>query len=77
MTQTQRLLEYLRCNRSINPLQAWTELGIYRLAARVNDLKKAGECIESGAVEVKNRYGEECRVAEYRLAEQQLELRMG
>ena len=33
-TQAERLLAYLQQHGSITPMQAWQELGIYRLAAR-------------------------------------------
>ena len=66
-TQTTRLREYLIYKGSIQPLEAWTELGIYRLSARINDLKKQGYEITSGRTEVRNRYGEKLNVAEYKL----------
>jgi hypothetical protein len=66
-TQTERLIEYLRQHGSIDPMTAWAELGIYRLGARIWDLKVAGHKIVSGTKKVKNRYDEECRVALYTL----------
>jgi hypothetical protein len=48
-------------------MEAWSELGIYRLAARVNDLRARGHNIERTMIETKNRWGEVCRCAEYRL----------
>lgn len=66
-TQNERLLEHLKRHRSINAMQALSELGIYRLAARIGELKAKGHDIEASAVEVQNRFGEACRVAEYRL----------
>ncbi len=65
--QTDRLLAHLRTHGKINPLDAWQQLGIYRLGARVYDLRQAGHAIEKKTVEVRNRFGEPCRVAEYRL----------
>lgn len=44
-TQAEALLEYLRVNRSITPMDALRELGIFRLAARVWDLRAAGHTI--------------------------------
>jgi hypothetical protein len=47
---------------------AWNELGIYRLGARVWDLKhKRGYNITKRLVTVQNRFGEDCKVAQYRL----------
>lgn len=67
-TQCIRLLGYLKQHRTIEPMTAWSKLGIYRLGARVYDLRKAGHVIESDRVEVENQFGEPCRVARYRLA---------
>lgn len=68
-TQCERLLEYLQAHliTGINPLESWQNLGIYRLGARIFDLKKAGYNIIANSCEVTNRYGEKCRVACYRL----------
>jgi len=67
--QKQRLLSYLRINKTINPLEAWTELGIYRLAAQVFVLRGEKHNILTNYIEVKNKYGETCKVAEYKLIE--------
>ena len=72
MTQCDRLLNYLEAHDGINPFEAWQELGIYRLGARVYDLKKRGHRIKTRFVTVKNRYSEECEVAEYRLVKDTL-----
>ena len=68
MKQNERLLEYLKQHREIDPMTAWEKLGIYRLGARVFDLRKAGHDISSDRKAVENRFGEECKVALYRLA---------
>lgn len=65
-TQAQRLLEHLKV-APITPMQAWVQLGIYRLGARVFDLKKQGHSISTTLVDVQNQFGETCRVAQYRL----------
>ncbi len=44
-TQTDDLLAYLRRYGSITPIDALRELGIFRLAARVNDLQEHGYVI--------------------------------
>jgi len=73
MTQKERLHEHLK-TRPITPLEAWAELGIYRLAARVYDLKRDGVEIDSKIVPVVNRYGEQFEVAQYSLADPQRSL---
>ncbi len=67
MTQKQRLLVYLEQGNKINPLKAWQELGIYRLASRICDLRKEGNEVKDEWLEVPNRYGEFVRVKQYYL----------
>jgi len=67
MTQTQRILEYLNEYKQITPLEAMRDLGIYRLASRIFDLKEQGYNIHTEMVDVKNRYGSTTKVACYRL----------
>lgn len=64
-TQAERVLQYMRDFGSITPLQAMADLGVMRLAARIADLKKAGYNIERKLVTVKNRYEQDCVVAQY------------
>lgn len=66
MSQCERLLNRLQV-APITPMEAWAELGIYRLSARCFDLKEAGHNIAKETVRVANRFGEECLVARYRL----------
>lgn len=68
-TQNERLLQHLASVGPIDPLQAWSQLGIYRLGARVFDLKEAGHNIAKTLVDVQNRFGEKCRVALYSLVQ--------
>tara|TARA_Y100001937_G_scaffold11497_1_gene14198 strand:- start:32 stop:235 length:204 start_codon:yes stop_codon:yes gene_type:complete len=67
MTQKKRLLTYLEQGNKINPLKAWQELGIYRLASRICDLRKEGNEIKDEWLEVPNRFGEFVRVKQYYL----------
>ena len=64
-TQNDRLLEYLKTHDGITQLEALNELGIFRLASRVNDLKKKGFDISGRMIFVRNRFDEEIRVKEY------------
>lgn len=66
-TQCDRLLSYLETHPGITPMGAWNELGIYRLAARISDLRKRGVNIAKQMVKVQNRFGETCEVARYSL----------
>lgn len=67
MTQNERLLMHLKQHGTIQPMEAWSDLGIYRLGARIYDLRDQGYAITRKMVNVVNRFGEECRVAEYQL----------
>ena len=67
MSQNDRILDHLKIVGPIRPMTAWSELGIYRLASRINDLRKAGHKIKTKKVEVVNRWGESSYIAEYSL----------
>lgn len=73
-TQRQRVLDYMREHGCINPLESWQQIGVYRLAARINELHKSGVGIVREWVEVPNRYGETCRVRMYSIAKGQMEM---
>ena len=66
MTQVQRLHEHL-LNGPINPLQSWKILGIYRLSARVFELKVTGVDVKKRNIKIKNKFGDDLTVAEYYL----------
>ena len=65
--QEKRLVEYLKSFSTINPLQAWSELGIYRLSAVVNRLRNKGYDINTSRKSVLNKYQEPCSFAVYEL----------
>ena len=69
MTQCERLLEYLNKHDSITQIEALNELGIMRLASRVSELNRQGYNIQSKMIVVKNRWGESCCIASYRLGD--------
>ena len=64
--QTERILRHLEERGSITTLEAM-EIGILRLASRINDLRRAGHKIISTYVTGKNRYGETTRFSVYTL----------
>ena len=47
MTQTQKILKHLQHGNSITAIDALNNFGCFRLAARINDLKKDGWDIKS------------------------------
>jgi hypothetical protein len=67
MSQNDRLLAYMMEGNQVTPMDAWNLLGIYRLSARIYDLQREGVSILREMKEVKNRFGETCRVACYRI----------
>ena len=42
MTQNQQIKSYLEKGKAITPIQALNKFGCFRLAARINDLRKDG-----------------------------------
>ena len=52
---------------SITSLEAFVDLGETRLSGRIFDLKKKGVNISTDFKIVKNRYGENRRVKEYKI----------
>lgn len=64
-SQHKRLIEYLEQNRSITQLEALKELGIFRLSARITELKKQGYKILGEMETVKNRFGEDVKIKRY------------
>lgn len=68
MTQNDRVLKYLDNHGYITTMVAFRELGITRLASRVNDLKKMGWPITGVMRYGKDRDGNIIKWKEYRLA---------
>lgn len=63
--QADRILAYMKEHGGITSLDASRDLGCMRLGARIFELKERGHDIKSEYIEVKNRYGEKCRVKRY------------
>ena len=66
-TQCERVIRYIKDFGSITTLEAFVELGIVRLGARISELRKGGTIIIGKNETVKNRYGEPCRIKRYYL----------
>jgi len=69
LTQTDRILRHLKDHKTITSKVAMDEYGIYRLASRISDLKKAGYEITSKTITAKNRYHENTHFSEYSLVQ--------
>ena len=67
MTQGEAILEYLKHHKTISPMEAFSELGITKLATRVSELIRDGYKITKTPTSSKNRYGETVRYMTYAL----------
>lgn len=71
LTQRQMILEYIKAFGSIDPSEAYRDIGCMKLATRVSELKREGYNIVSETVTSKNRWGKPIHFKRYRLGEQQ------
>lgn len=69
-SQCERIVKYLNDFGTITQFEALRDLGIMRLASRISEIKKSGIKICGEKIEVKNRYGEICRIKKYKLGEE-------
>ena len=65
MTQSERILEYIHMFGSISQLEAARDLGCYRLAARIHDLKNQGHEFSDRMESAENRFGEQVSFKRY------------
>lgn len=73
MTQCERIVEYCERFGSITTLDAVRDLGILRLASRINDLKNAGYRVSKTYKQVTNRFGEKTSVIKYTVKKPEVE----
>ena len=66
-TQKERILDYIKEFGSITSLEAYSELGITQLGARLDQLKREGYMFSTETEKGKNRYGENVKYKRYRL----------
>lgn len=64
-TQADRVLAYIQTFGSITTLEAFRDLGVTRLSARIYELRARNINIDSTSITSKNRYGENCTYAKY------------
>ncbi len=69
MTQTNRVLDYMKTYGSITSLEAFRDLGVTRLSGVIFDLRKQYNIV-SKTEKSKNRYGENTSYSRYYLAGQ-------
>ena len=66
-TQKNRIISYIRKFGSITSLEAYQELGITQLGARIDQLKKEGYIFKTEWKTGKNRFGEDVSFKKYYL----------
>ena len=64
-TQQQRIIDYIDRFGSISPIEAFTDLGITKLATRIGELQNKGYYFSKKWETNKNRYGETVRYMRY------------
>ena len=67
MTQCERIIDYMNKFGSITTMEAFSDLGITRLASRIHDLREDGYEIEREIIRGKNRFGEPVHYMRYSL----------
>ena len=69
MTQQKLVLQYIEDFGSITPMEAFSDLGITKLATRISEMRKQGMEFKIEMVKRKNRYGKPVRFAKYSFPE--------
>lgn len=64
MTQTEMVLQFMQDFKSITTWEAFTELGITRLSAKIFELRKDWD-IDDEIIYTTNRYGEKTHYKKY------------
>lgn len=67
-TQKERIVDYIKEFGSITSWQAYQDLGIMQLGARIDQLKKEGYIFTTEWVHKKNRYGKDVAFKKYYIA---------
>lgn len=67
MTQHERIIHYIEDFGSISPMEAFSDLGVTKLATRVSEMKRNGMKFTSTMEVTRNRYGQPVKYMRYRL----------
>lgn len=68
-TQRDLILQYIKDFGSITPMEAYSDLGVTKLATRISEMRKDGMTFKIETVKGKNRYGKSTRYAKYSFSE--------
>ena len=71
MTQRDAIIEYITEFGSITPMEAFSDLGITKLATRISEMRREGMKFKIEMVKRKNRYGKSVSYAKYSFEEGQ------
>lgn len=69
MSQKERIISYMKTFGSITPVEAFADLGVMRLSARIFDIEQDGMTISRRTEKSKNRFGETVHYMRYFLEE--------
>ena len=69
MTQRDRVIQYIKDFGSITRAEAFNELGIVELSARICELERMGYRFDKKTMYRENRYGEMIHFTRYKLKE--------
>ena len=69
MTQREAILQYIEDFGSITPMQAFSDLGITKLATRISEMRKDGMDFKIETVRINNRYGKPIYFCKYSFVE--------
>ena len=69
ITQCEQIVEYMKKYGGITQLEAYLDIGCWRLASRISDLRRRGYAIRKETVRVKNRHKQYVPIARYSLVE--------
>ena len=67
LTQKDRVLAYIRTHGSVTRMESAYYIGCFELAARINELEKAGYKFNKKRIKVKTKYGDTISVTKYSL----------
>lgn len=68
ISQKNRIIDYIKQFGSITSWEAYKELGVMQLGARIDQLKKEGYIFRTEWIQKKNRFGENVSFKKYYLA---------
>ena len=65
MTQHELILQYINDFGSISPMEAFSDLGITKLATRISEMTRRGYAFNKTPTTSKNRYGKSVTYMRY------------